>query len=236
MGLQQGSELPPALVLGQASCSVTMSGSHVDPTITGSWEAPAAQVPAQCKHRLLSFLSWCFWLCGRFRIASCGHSGCIQFWSHFHEARLSALVSIQASGSLDLRPTAARVSCQAPALSASATLHTRPPSVQAMKRALTQVPDPVSRHLLAGGFGASCPSRYSAKTEWRSSSSLPMTGHTYSSFPDRPAQQSWARWWWRRAMWRRTCGAWTCCRWCRRRQRRPTAAPPPPQLPTSACA
>jgi hypothetical protein len=43
--LQQGSELPAALVLGQASCSVTISGSHVDPTIAGSWEAPAAQVP-----------------------------------------------------------------------------------------------------------------------------------------------------------------------------------------------
>lgn len=48
-------------------------------------------------------------------------------------------MSMQASGSLDLRPTAARVSCQAPALSASATLHTRPPSAQAMKQALTQV-------------------------------------------------------------------------------------------------
>ena len=46
--LPQGSELPAALVLGQASCSVTISGSHVDPTIAGSWEAPAAQVPTQC--------------------------------------------------------------------------------------------------------------------------------------------------------------------------------------------
>lgn len=41
---RQGSELPPALVLGQASCSGTMSGSHVEPTISGTWEAPAAQV------------------------------------------------------------------------------------------------------------------------------------------------------------------------------------------------
>lgn len=51
------------------------------------------------------------------------------------------LVRVQASGSLDLRPTAAKVSCQAPALSASATLHTRPPSPHAMKQALTQVPN-----------------------------------------------------------------------------------------------
>jgi len=41
----QGSELPPALVLGQASCAGTLSGSHMEPTIAGTWEAPAAQVP-----------------------------------------------------------------------------------------------------------------------------------------------------------------------------------------------
>lgn len=49
------------------------------------------------------------------------------------------ILNAQASGWLDLRPTATKVSCQAPALSASATLHTRPPSLQAMKQALTQV-------------------------------------------------------------------------------------------------
>lgn len=45
----------------------------------------------------------------------------------------------QASGALKLRPMAAKVSCQAPALSASATIHTKPPSLEAMKLALTQV-------------------------------------------------------------------------------------------------
>ena len=57
--LRQGSELPAALVLGQASCSVTISGSHVDPTIAGSWEAPAAQVPTHSSCTLNSLTQHC---------------------------------------------------------------------------------------------------------------------------------------------------------------------------------
>lgn len=80
---------------------------------------------------------------------------CAQGSFGLHQARsntLPCVVSEQASGSLDLRPTATKVSCQAPALSASATLHTRPPSLEAMKQALTQVCAAYDLHSKSGSF------------------------------------------------------------------------------------
>lgn len=39
----QGTQLPAAVVLGDASCSGTMSGSFTQPITAATWSAPAGQ-------------------------------------------------------------------------------------------------------------------------------------------------------------------------------------------------
>lgn len=47
----QGTELPAPLVLGSTSCSGSMSGSHLEPTLAASWDAPAGQASGSIELR-----------------------------------------------------------------------------------------------------------------------------------------------------------------------------------------
>lgn len=78
----QGTELPAPLVLGSTSCSGTMSGSHLEPTIAGSWNAPAGQASGSIElrptvrphsaHPLLPHIPLVVWLI--FQPSASGHS------------------------------------------------------------------------------------------------------------------------------------------------------------------